>query len=80
MTLKNYRKMRKHMKQVADDEAELLKKAAERWNATSQHFNEKLSKKAAPYREGLLKKIVADISAGPARGSVHGAAPQVTKS
>ncbi len=66
VTLKNYRKMRKHMKQVADDQIELFKKCAERWIATSQHFNDKISKRPAGYRDALLKKIVADLAASPA--------------
>ena len=66
MNVKNYRKMRKHLKQVADDQADLLKKTSERWAATSQHFSDKISKRSQAARDALLKKITNDLSAATA--------------
>jgi len=63
VTLKNYRKMRKHLKQTADEEMNLFKGAAERWAATSGHFMDKISKKPQATREAITKKIVSDIAA-----------------
>jgi hypothetical protein len=63
VNLQNYRKMRKHIKQLADDQATFLREMGSQWSSTSQRLSDKLSKKPANYRENLLKKITEDLVA-----------------
>lgn len=61
--LQDYRKMRKHMKQLADDQATFLREMGSHWSSVSQRLSEKLSKKPSGHKEALLKKIREDLAA-----------------
>ena len=62
INLQNYRKMRKHIKKFADDQASLLKNISENWSIISQRLDEKIYKKTQADRNSILAKIHADIA------------------
>ena len=63
MNLQNFKKMRKHMKQLADDQATFLREMGSQWSSTSQRLSDKLYKKPASHKEALLKRIKDDLAA-----------------